>query len=135
PNERQASSKSEVPGPKSSSRFPRGEGDPTSDLEHGTWDSGFGISLTSCRVSLRSCVLNSARNIEEHDMKRIGRAALAVIVLASFSGCANDSGSVFYRAWKHLEWHLLGAYKDLANLHKDIDKFIFNLDERDPDRY
>ncbi len=68
-------------------------------------------------------------------MKKLGLALLAAVVMVSFSGCAQDSGSVFYRAWKHLEWHLLGAYKDLSNLHKDIDKFIFNLDERDPDRY
>ena len=68
-------------------------------------------------------------------MKKLGIALLMAVVVAAFSGCAQDSGGVFYRIWKHFEWHLLGAYKDLANLHKDIDKFIFNLDERDPDRY
>jgi hypothetical protein len=49
--------------------------------------------------------------------------------------CARDSGSVFYRVWKHVEWHILGAYKDFVELHKDIDRYAFNLDERNPDRY
>ena len=50
-------------------------------------------------------------------------------------GCAAGGGDFFYRGWKHIEWHVLGAYKDLTQLHRDIDKFIFNLDDRDPDRY
>ena len=68
-------------------------------------------------------------------LKRIGLAAMMAVVVLSFSGCSNDSGSVFYRAYKHLEWHILGAYKDLCELHREIDRYFFDLDERDPDRY
>lgn len=46
-----------------------------------------------------------------------------------------SGGDFFYRAWKHFEWHLLGAYKDLVEFHRDIDRYVFNLDERNPDRY
>ena len=68
-------------------------------------------------------------------MKKIGIALLVAAVAFSFSGCARDSGSVWYRAWKHIEWHILGAYKDFVQLHKEIDRYAFNLDERNPDRY
>ena len=67
--------------------------------------------------------------------KKLGLSLALVAVLLSFSGCAAGGGDFFYRGWKHLEWHVLGAYKDLTQLHRDIDKFIFNLDDRDPDRY
>jgi hypothetical protein len=68
-------------------------------------------------------------------LKRFGMAVLMAFVAVTFTGCSRDSGSVFYRAFKHLEWHILGAYKDLVELHKEIDRYFFNLDERDPDRY
>lgn len=67
--------------------------------------------------------------------KKVATLILAVVAALSFSGCAGGGGDFFYRGWKHLEWHILGAYKDLVNLHRDIDRYIFNLDERDPDRY
>ena len=67
--------------------------------------------------------------------KKAGLALLILVAAVAFTGCARDSGSVFYRAWKHVEWHLLGAYKDLVQLHKEIDRYVFDLDERDPDRY
>ena len=60
---------------------------------------------------------------------------LALVVAFTFTGCARGGGDFFYRGWKHFEWHLLGAYKDMVQLHRDIDRYIFNLDERDPDRY
>ena len=68
-------------------------------------------------------------------LKRTGLAVLMAFMALTFSGCSNDSGSVFYRAFKHLEWHILGAYKDLCELHREIDRYFFDLDERDPDRY
>jgi len=68
-------------------------------------------------------------------VKRLGLVLMMALVAVTFSGCSNDSGSVFYRAFKHLEWHILGAYKDLVDLHKEIDRYFFDLDERDPDRY
>lgn len=68
-------------------------------------------------------------------LKKLALGVTALLVAISFSGCAAGGGDFFYRGWKHLEWHVLGAYKDLVQLHKDFDKFIFNLDERDPDRY
>jgi hypothetical protein len=67
--------------------------------------------------------------------KKLGLSALLALITVTFSGCASGGGDFFYRGWKHLEWHVLGAYKDLTQLHRDIDKFIFNLDDRDPDRY
>ena len=60
---------------------------------------------------------------------------LTLVLAFAFTGCARGSGDFFYRGWKHFEWHLLGAYKDLVQLHRDIDRYVFNLDERDPDRY
>lgn len=48
---------------------------------------------------------------------------------------APSEGDFFYRAWKHFEWHILGAFKDLEEFHRDIDRHVFGLDERDPDRY
>lgn len=68
-------------------------------------------------------------------MRKIGLAIVLAVVAGTFTGCARDSGSFFYRGWKHIEWHILGAYKDLVELHKEIDRYIFNLDEKDPDRY
>lgn len=68
-------------------------------------------------------------------VKKIAIAMLLVVVAFSFSGCAHGSGDFFYRAWKHFQWHILGAYKDLVLLHRDIDRYVFDLDERDPDRY
>jgi hypothetical protein len=67
--------------------------------------------------------------------KKVALVVMLVVVAFAFSGCAAGSGDFFYRGWKHFEWHILGAYKDLVNFHRDIDKFVFNLDERDPDRY
>jgi hypothetical protein len=60
---------------------------------------------------------------------------LLVVAVVAFSGCAMGSGGVLHRGWNHLQWHILGAYKDLTNLHEEIDKYVFNLDIRDPDRY
>jgi hypothetical protein len=68
-------------------------------------------------------------------LKKLGTVLALVAIMTGFSGCAAGGGDFFYRGWKHFEWHILGAYKDLVNLHKDIDKFVFNLDERNPDRY
>ena len=68
-------------------------------------------------------------------LKKLGTAVLLAAMAVLYSGCAAGGGDFFYRGWKHLEWHILGAYKDLVNMHRDIDKFIFDLDERDPDRY
>ena len=67
--------------------------------------------------------------------KKLGLALMMVVVLFSFSGCAAGGGDFFYRAWKHFEWHILGAYKDLCEFHREVDRYIFNLDERNPDRY
>jgi len=68
-------------------------------------------------------------------LKKLGVALAFVVMSTVFSGCAAGGGDFFYRGWKHFEWHILGAYKDLVNFHRDIDKFVFNLDERNPDRY
>jgi hypothetical protein len=67
--------------------------------------------------------------------KKLLVGCLIIVVALSFSGCAHGGGDFLYRAWKHFEWHVLGAYKDLVDLHRAIDKYVFNLDERDPDRY
>ena len=48
---------------------------------------------------------------------------------------AIGSDDFFYRGWKHIQWHIMGAYKDFAQLHREIDRYFFNLTERDPDRY
>lgn len=68
-------------------------------------------------------------------VRKLGMALLLGVVSLVFSGCAAGGGDFFYRGWKHFEWHVLGAYKDLVQLHKEIDRYVFNLDERNPDRY
>mgnify|MGYP001616224773 FL=1 len=67
--------------------------------------------------------------------KKLGMALLIAATTLTFSGCAAGGGDFFYRSWKHVEWHFLGAYKDLVQFHRDVDKFVFNLDDRNPDRY
>ena len=67
--------------------------------------------------------------------KKIALGIMLLIVVVAFSGCAAGGGSVLHRGWNHIQWHILGAYKDLVNLHEEIDKYVFNLDIRDPDRY
>ena len=68
-------------------------------------------------------------------VRKLAVVAMLVVVMFGFTGCARGGGDFFYRGWKHFEWHILGAFKDLVQFHRDIDKFVFNLDERDPDRY
>jgi hypothetical protein len=68
-------------------------------------------------------------------MKKLSALVMALVVAVAFTGCARDSGSIFYRGWKHFQWHVLGFYKDLVELHKEVDRYVFNLDERNPDRY
>ncbi len=67
--------------------------------------------------------------------KKWMRVLMMVLALVTFSGCARGGEGLFDHMWKHVQWHLLGAYKDLVELHKDIDRYVFNLDERNPDRY
>ena len=67
-------------------------------------------------------------------IRKLAVMATLVVVMIGFTGCAGG-GDFFYRGLKHLEWHILGAYKDLVQFHRDIDRYVFNLDERDPDRY
>lgn len=67
--------------------------------------------------------------------KKLGLVLMMFVIVFSFSGCASGGGDFFYRMFKHFEWHVLGAYKDLVEFHRDIDKYVFNLDERNPDRY
>lgn len=67
--------------------------------------------------------------------KKMLLVLMLVVVAIAFTGCARGGEGLFERAWKHIEWHMLGAYKDLVELHKDVDRYVFNLDERNPDRY
>ncbi|MBI2898825.1 MAG: hypothetical protein HYY17_01435 [Planctomycetes bacterium] len=67
--------------------------------------------------------------------KKLARVVALALTVSFFTGCARGGEGLFDRVWKHLQWHLLGAYKDLVELHKEIDRYIFNLDERNPDRY
>lgn len=67
--------------------------------------------------------------------KKLTKILMAAVVALTFSGCAHGGEGFFDRMWKHLEWHFLGAYKDLVELHREIDRYVFNLDERNPDRY
>ncbi len=67
--------------------------------------------------------------------KKLALALLIAVIAFTFTGCARGGGDFMYRGWKHFEWHILGAYKDLVELHREIDRYVFNLDERDPDRY
>lgn len=56
--------------------------------------------------------------------------ALAALTLPVVFGCTH-----IRRAWDHTKWHIHGGYQDLVEVHKEIDRHFFNLDERNPDRY
>ena len=70
-------------------------------------------------------------------MRKLALVALSVLTLFSFSGCRiGGGGEDFpYRGWKHVEWHFYKFHRQLVNLHVQIDRFIFDLDEEDPDNY
>lgn len=57
-------------------------------------------------------------------------AILALLVTPVIIGC-----SAFETLWDHTKWHIHGAYQDLVEIHKTVDRHIFNLDETNPDRY
>ncbi len=65
-------------------------------------------------------------------MKKTSRALLlmAVLVVPAILGCSGIDA-----LWDHTKWHLHGAYQDLVEIEKTIDRHIFNLDETNPDRY
>ncbi len=63
-------------------------------------------------------------------MKKSSRMALVALLVLPVLGC-----SMFGDLWDHTKWHLHGAYQDLVNIEKTIDRHIFNLDETNPDRY
>src|SRR6516162_4485866 len=68
--------------------------------------------------------------------KKLGLTALLAVITVTFSGCAAGGGDFFYRGWKHFEWHVLGAYKDLTQLHRDRrphpEKSVPRLHRADP---
>jgi hypothetical protein len=57
---------------------------------------------------------------------------LMILVVTTLGGCALSTSE---SATKHLNLHLLKAYRDLVELHREIDWFWFDLDEEDPDLY
>lgn len=69
-------------------------------------------------------------------LKRLVLVLLLVTFLSVFaSGCSRAGNDFIYRSMKHLELHTLVLYKQFTDLHKDIDRFIFKLDEDDPTIY
>ncbi len=65
-------------------------------------------------------------------------AKLLLVVLILFlavAGCSRAGHDFIYRSMKHLELHTLVLYKQFTDLHHDIDRFIFKLDEEDPTIY
>ena len=63
---------------------------------------------------------------------------MALFMVAPNSGCRliGRGGEDFpYRAWKHIELHILKFYKELVKMHAEIDRYIFDLDWEDPDNY
>jgi hypothetical protein len=64
-------------------------------------------------------------------MKKIVLAGFALtLALPLLIGCTHVR-----RAWDHTKWHINGAYQDLVEIHKTVDRHVFNLDEKNPDRY
>ncbi len=63
------------------------------------------------------------------------RKRLAILGLLALAAGCSSTEELGYRFWKHIEWHLHGAYQDLVEIHKFVDRHAFNLDERNPDRY
>jgi hypothetical protein len=55
-----------------------------------------------------------------------------LLVVVMFAGCALPTSE---SAKKHANLHLIKMYKDLVELHREVDWFFFDLDEEDPDLY
>jgi hypothetical protein len=71
-------------------------------------------------------------------LKKILVVVLIAVLMVSMSGCRiiGRGGEDFpYRAWKHIELHILKFYKELVKMHAEIDRYIFDLDWEDPDNY
>lgn len=64
-------------------------------------------------------------------MKKFLLVALAAgVLLPAGAGCTH-----MRRAFDHTKWHINGAYQDLVDIHKTVDRHFFDMDERNPDRY
>lgn len=69
-------------------------------------------------------------------MKRVLVLVLVSVAFLTFVvGCFTYGENVEERMVKHLELHLMPPYRQLIELHREIDYFIFNLDETDPNLY
>jgi hypothetical protein len=65
---------------------------------------------------------------------------LLLILLAGIlmlgGGCTTaPTEPPLYRIRKHLEYHFLVPYKQLVELHREIDWYFFGIDEMDPGIY
>lgn len=70
-------------------------------------------------------------------MKKMALAALLGVVLCG-SGCgivARGGEDFVFRAWKHVELHILKFYKQFVKMHEEVDRYVFDLDWEDPDNY
>ena len=60
---------------------------------------------------------------------------VTVLLVSGLVGCMTYGDTTGERRSRHMELHLLVPYKQLVELHREIDYFIFNLDEGNPNLY
>lgn len=72
-------------------------------------------------------------------MKRmILTICLGGIVLGSLLGCIGftpDWDPSWEKGWVHEKRHFAAFWQDMGEIHRFIDRHIFNFDEKDPSRY
>jgi hypothetical protein len=64
-------------------------------------------------------------------MKKLLSVLLLAGILFGVSGC----GDYLYRVKNYTEWHIKGAYNDLIDMQRWIDKHVMNQDVMNPNDY
>lgn len=70
--------------------------------------------------------------------KRIMLIALGAFILGSIVGCIGftpDWEPSWKNGWMHEKQHFSAFWQDMGDIHRFIDRHLFNFDENDPTRY
>jgi|GEM_PF-2749976 len=69
-------------------------------------------------------------------MKMLLLTMVVVCGLVMFlTGCSTYGENTDMSIAEHSKFHFRAPYRQLVELHREIDYFIFNIDETDPDLY
>jgi hypothetical protein len=68
--------------------------------------------------------------------RRLIHLLLGAAGVLALSGCARDAdGDFWHMSREHLEFHVLGGTETFQELHRVIDRHLFDHNVRDPDAY